>query len=238
MIQIADLWFSRDPRAWEDALDRYWSFVRPENLALERSLDTLDLERLRELDAQGWYHFLKDEYFPWKYTDPRWLKTTRRQLRRYEAEDRLNDLDRIRSRLLALDTDDVEWGLEVAKKIHGLGIAGASGLLALIYPQKFGTVDQFVVKALREVNGLPEAAELAQMKPEGIKDHPNRESQTARKPTRIPGFLAKSITCSGQIIAIDQSLPNSSRTTIYSSLFRGVAPCAASPHTRAKSAPP
>src|SRR5215469_11997874 len=48
---------------------------------------------------------------------------------------------------------------------------------------------------------------------EGITDRPNRESQTARKPACTPGFLAKSITCSGQIIAIDQSLPNSSRTT-------------------------
>src|SRR5215471_9318400 len=50
---------------------------------------------------------------------------------------------------------------------------------------------------------------------EGITDRPNRESQTARKPACTPGFLAKSITCSGQIIAIDQSLPNSSRTTLY-----------------------
>jgi hypothetical protein len=48
---------------------------------------------------------------------------------------------------------------------------------------------------------------------EGITDHPNRESQTAIKPACTPGFLAKSITCSGQIIAINQSLPNSSRTT-------------------------
>jgi hypothetical protein len=43
---------------------------------------------------------------------------------------------------------------------------------------------------------------------EGITDYPNRGSQTARKPACTPGFLAKSITCSGQIIAIDQSLPN------------------------------
>src|SRR5262245_64439870 len=39
------------------------------------------------------------------------------------------------------------------------------------------------------------------------------QSQTARKLACTPGFLAKLITCSGQIIAIDQSLPNSSRTT-------------------------
>src|SRR5262249_58623757 len=48
---------------------------------------------------------------------------------------------------------------------------------------------------------------------EGITNRPNRKPRNARKPGCTPGFLAKSITCSGQIIAIDQSLPNSSRTT-------------------------
>jgi hypothetical protein len=67
-----------------------------------------------------------------------------------------------------LDTDDIRSGLEAASAIRGLGTAGASGLLALMYPQKFGTVDQFVVKALRQVNGLPEAAALARMKPEDL----------------------------------------------------------------------
>jgi hypothetical protein len=41
----------------------------------------------------------------------------------------------------------------------------------------------------------------------------SRESQNARNPTSTPGFLAKSITCSGQITTINQSLPNSSRAT-------------------------
>src|SRR5512133_789082 len=80
-------------------------------------------------------------------------------------------------------------------------------------------VDDLLEKRAKQVV-LAIVARLAHRSPptanlavEGITDHPNRESQTARKPTRIPGFLAKSITCSGQIIAIDQSLPNSSRTT-------------------------
>src|SRR5262249_26472450 len=62
----------------------------------------------------------------------------------------------------------------------------------------------------RLAHRFPPTANLAV---EGITNRPNRESQTARKPACTPGFLAKSITCSGQIIAIDQSLPNSSRTT-------------------------
>src|SRR5882757_1766428 len=43
----------------------------------------------------------------------------------------------------------------------------------------------------------------------------SRESQNARNPTSTPGFLAKSITCSAQITTINQSLPNSSRATLW-----------------------
>src|ERR1700678_3124585 len=42
----------------------------------------------------------------------------------------------------------------------------------------------------------------------------NPESQNARKSRPAPGFLAKSNTCSRQITAINQRLPNTSRTTI------------------------
>ena len=74
---------------------------------------------------------------------------------------------RVKDRLLELDTAnvDVRCGLRIAQEIKGLGPPGASGLLALMYPRQFGTVDQFVVKALRDVIGLPEATAIAHMKP-------------------------------------------------------------------------
>ena len=59
-------------------------------------------------------------------------------------------------------------GLKTASAIHGLGTAGASGLIALMYPQKFGTVDQFAVKALWQVEGLPEAEALVRMNPDSL----------------------------------------------------------------------
>src|SRR5438445_10495754 len=142
VMQIATLWKSDDPQAWQDALHRYWDFVQPKNLELERSLDTLDLERLRHMNAQSWYDFLKDEYFRWKYTAPNRYATTTRQLRRYVDDNTLGELDQVRKRLLTLDPNDISLGLKTAKEIHGLGTAGASGLLALMYPSYFGTVDQ------------------------------------------------------------------------------------------------
>lgn len=63
-MPIAELWTCTDPDVWQQAFTRYWSYVRPENLELERSLESLDLERLREMDGEGWYQFLREEYFP------------------------------------------------------------------------------------------------------------------------------------------------------------------------------
>jgi hypothetical protein len=133
-MKISDLWISEDPNAWDDALKRYWSFVQPRNLELEQSLDALDIGRIRRMDAPAWCGFLRDEYFRWKFTAPNRYATTTRQLQRYAHSGELEDLDRIRQRLLALDTGDIRSGLKTASAIHGLGTAGASGLLALMYP--------------------------------------------------------------------------------------------------------
>ena len=51
-----------------------------------------------------------------------------------------------------------------------------------MYPEHFATVDQFVVKALRQVNNLPEAKEINNMKPEGL---------TVRNGVLLNGILAQ-----------------------------------------------
>src|SRR2546423_474826 len=104
-------------------------------------------------------------------------------------------------------------------EIFGVDRPGAVGHREALLHQRMAKVDDLLERRAKQVV-LAIVARLAHRSPptanlavEGITDRPNRESQTARKPACTPGFLAKSITCSGQIIAIDQSLPNSSRTT-------------------------
>ncbi|HEV2551717.1 MAG TPA: hypothetical protein VGU20_30690 [Stellaceae bacterium] len=109
-----------------------------------------------------------DEYFRWKYTAPDRYATTTAVLKRFVDENGLGHLDQLRSRLLTLDTTDVRSALKVACEIPGLGTAGSSDLLALMYPRDFGTVDQFVVNALRQVDGLPEAQAITRMNPGGL----------------------------------------------------------------------
>ena len=89
-------------------------------------------------------------------------------MRRYVDEDKLFELADIQRRLFTADHANIGKCLSIATEIRGLGPAGASGLLAILFPEDFGTIDQFVVKALREVDGLPYATELEKMKPESL----------------------------------------------------------------------
>ena len=166
MIPINQLWKSTDSQTWQGALQNYWSFVQPKNMTIEQDLDSLHLDTIRTFNAEKWYAFLKDVYFFWKYTAPNRYASTTKILREFVDRGNIDQLDHIRKKLLDLRLDDTFECLETAKQIPGLGTAGASGLLAIMYPQNFGTVDQFVVKALWEVGGLPEEAAVSKMKPE------------------------------------------------------------------------
>lgn len=167
-MNVSALWHSTDAAAWEQALQRYWNFVQPRNLELERELDTLDVKRIEGLSPQGWYDFLHDEYFRWKYTAPNRYATTTMHLKKYIDADELDVLESLRKQILCLDRSDVRLALTTAKKIRGLGTAGASGFLSLLFPNHFATADQFVVKALRLVSDLPEASAILKMKEENL----------------------------------------------------------------------
>ena len=161
-----EIWNATEEIEWNRLLRKYWSLVAVNNIQVEIHLNKLTPERFARMDMRSWYAFLHDEYFVWKYTAKNRLATTRKQLTRYEDDNELNSLDRIRVAILDLDRDDIATSLKTACEIRGLGVAGASGLLSLLYPTSFATVDQFVVKALSEV----EAQSLAVrgMNPDGL----------------------------------------------------------------------
>jgi hypothetical protein len=154
------LWQSTDRELWRSALSTYWTRVQPSNVQLEQRMDNLKIEEIDRLNEQGWFDFLHNEYFVWKYTAKNRLATTRKCLKDHVHEFGLSKLFRIKEQLLALNLSDIGSCLETAKSIPGLGYSGASGLLSLLYPEWFGTVDQFVIKALREIHDLPERDKL------------------------------------------------------------------------------
>ena len=119
-MNVNDLWYSSDPTAWEQALQRYWDFVQPRNFELEEALDSLSLERIHNFNPQDWYDFLHNEYFRWKYTAPNRYVTTTIQLRKYIDNYELDELENLRQQILSLDLNNVRKALKTAIKIRGL----------------------------------------------------------------------------------------------------------------------
>lgn len=166
--KIQDVWNSMSAEVWVQGLDDYWKFIKPSLLPLEREIQQLNLDAVRAMDAQQWYTFLLEKYFRWKYTAPNRYASTTKSLKQYNSPSLLPVLLRIKEGLFSMDKLDIKKCLAHACSIRGLGTAGASGLLAVLFPQQFGTVDQFAVKALRQISDLPEKALLAVMNPESL----------------------------------------------------------------------
>lgn len=118
------------------------------------------------MSTEEFYTFLYDTYFVWKYTAKNRLATTRAQLKRHL--DHPSKLSDIQKALFSFERTNIRAGLEIATRIHGLGIAGASGLLSVLFPNHFGTVDQFVVKALLNIRELKDRRQLLRMHPESL----------------------------------------------------------------------
>jgi thermostable 8-oxoguanine DNA glycosylase len=169
MKTIYDLWNSKIEADWKLALENYWKYVRPENLALEKELNDLKITNIAEMNPLEWFDFLNDKYFRWKYTMPNRYASTTMHLRKYKSLDKLNELFEIKLKILKMNSFDIKQALLIASNIKGLGIADASGLLSLLYPNEFATVDQFVVKALRRIPDLNEKEMVLEMNQDSLR---------------------------------------------------------------------
>ncbi len=145
---MKDLWNSRDEQSWINAESTlYDKHVKPENRELERRLETGGLRaRLAGMTPEKFFDFLHDEYFVWKFTD-QYLKKHLSSLEGHLKGSGLLRLDKVRE-IIYKNELSIDITLDIIKcKVMGLGIVGASGLLALVYPEEYGTVDRMIVRS-------------------------------------------------------------------------------------------
>ena len=166
---LTSLWFCDDEKDWENALNYYWDMLRINQIEIEKYMNTINADYIRDLSTEEFYDFLHDKYFVWKYTQKNRLSRLLSILERYKENNEMHKLESIHQRLFTTPKGDIEKCLEVATEIAGLGTAGASGLLSILFPEYFSTVDQFVVKRLREVDEPNYKYRLAAMNPESLK---------------------------------------------------------------------
>ena len=151
---------------WIEKENYYLSLVKPQNLDLDLKLESFSISDLEKMNGNEFFDFLYNEYFVWKFTAKNRLSTTRAQLVKHQEN--MLELQDIKDELLNFNLSNIEEGLKIATRIKGLGPAGASGLLAIIFPKYFGTVDQFVLKSLLTFDCFKTNPMLNKMNPDAI----------------------------------------------------------------------
>ena len=150
------IWNKNDHKDWIAIEQQYYDRVKKENTDLERELEEFQISNLWGWSTEEFKDFLYNKYFVWKYTAPNRLTTTRNKLREVTEPELSFVLKAIRiiydalSEMNKYDINEIKVGMLLITMIPGLGIAGASGLLSILFPDFYGTVDQFVVKALED----------------------------------------------------------------------------------------
>lgn len=158
---LNELWDYGTADQWNEAVDNYvYVDSAHRNIKLERDMNnsiTL-LSRFEKMNAELLYDFILDEFIVWKYTAPNRKATTVKYYKKKHAKSK-QSLIPIRDNIINIYKccpDDTRNLLKEAMKIGGIGVAGGSGLLSLLFPSKYGTVDYFIVERLKEIKSYPE----------------------------------------------------------------------------------
>lgn len=146
-MKITEIWASNDEATWKLALKNANEETGRDDF-IETKLSKLNVDYIKNLSTEEFYHFLYEYYYIWKYTAKNRLTTTRNSLKKYESDSNWNELMEIQGELFSFELNNTLLGLKIVTRIKGLGVAGGSGLLALLFPSYFGTVDEQATKAL------------------------------------------------------------------------------------------
>ncbi len=152
-MDVKTLWYEGTEQDWLDALSKYETMDSVERSEVEEELAHLNPDWVKGVNAEEFYTFLHEKYYVWKYTQPNRLATTIPELERYKTEGK-EQLTVIKDSIFTLFSEAPYGTKELMKtvtQLHGLGPAGGSGLLSILFPEHYGTIDQFVVKSLQKV---------------------------------------------------------------------------------------
>lgn len=159
MVTTSELWNSSEIEVWHEGLNSYWNIASVQcNLAIEIELDELYKSRGSVLlwDADLWYEFFLDKYLPWKLSSQPTYSHFRENFVRLYDENR-ERLREVMDRLSRLNRRNPEECIELLIGLDYIGIPMATGLLALLFPEDFGTLDRII---LRNLKSIPDISSL------------------------------------------------------------------------------
>lgn len=168
---LEKLWKYGSKEEWIKSIEMYDNVVKRNNSVVEQKLNNMKPDDFKKMSGEDFYKFLKDDYLSWKYTDSRRKKTVKNNLEQFYREFK-GEFEKIFSGIFTIDKDDIFLHFANVTRIKGIGAAGASGLLAIIFPEYFGTIDRFVVENLQKIYAETDYADkLNSMKGESLTNY-------------------------------------------------------------------
>ena len=153
-------------KQWIKLIDDYESIQGACGNRLEKML--LDSQKglkacMMKTDS-SFYDLIYRIYGKWKYTDYRWFSPKREVAQTRSFEEKIHAVEKVRDYFEQISKspfvaekeskESYAEGMKLRDEFPGIGVAGMSGILALIDPLRFGVVDQFVAKALVSIDVL------------------------------------------------------------------------------------
>ena len=156
-IDIKDIWNCNEEGKWKDAEEEYSKRINQVAI-IEKKFEQMTTEEILDLSPDKFYIFLRDMYFPWKFTGvylkPRLENLKTIENKKMQIKDVIDDLKELQTRIedkKELNDDDMSNAIRNLQKIPGIGPSAATGLLSILFPTHFGTIDKFVAINLKKV---------------------------------------------------------------------------------------
>lgn len=157
-IDIKDIWNCNEVGKWKDAEEEYSKRINQVAKKIEKKFEQMTTEEILGLSPDEFYIFLRDMYFPWKFTGiylkPRLENLKTIENKQTQIKDVIDDLKELQKRIAdkkELNDDDMSNAIRNLQKIPGIGLSAATGLLSILFPTHFGTINKHVRINLKKV---------------------------------------------------------------------------------------
>lgn len=170
MVSIQDVWTSEENSVWCAQIDAYWKYIEAQGKkALEEEMANLNSQLISDSTDGAWRDFLANKYIPWKHSPGRfWRSMQKKFIARYAVQEQQTLLSTVKSRIFACNRGMTKELLDIVDEIYQFGIPSASGLLSLLFPSHFGTVDRFAIESLQRIEEFKGDIEIQRIKPKSI----------------------------------------------------------------------
>lgn len=170
-MDINDVWFSKDPKIWEEALKDYRRRIESDNksqIEVENKFEKIEAADVQAMSVKDFCNLICEDYFLWKF-GTQYLDSKQNSFcGLYFASKGLDDIQTIKDELFSFNVADIKRGLEIVTQIRELSIKGGSGFLAVLFPDHFATIDKYIIRSLKHIAMLPEQDRIVYIKEDRV----------------------------------------------------------------------